>query len=90
MVHAALQVRSFHHFLIPGHERLIAKRHGDLFQRMPGCLDIVEVRETRGEEAEAGDDDVEVAADSGEGVGRDHADYEVEDPVGCLGSFRVG
>jgi hypothetical protein len=84
MVYTTLKIRSHHYLLVSGDEGLIAKRHSDLFQRVAGSLNVVEVREARREQAEAGDDQVEVTVDACEGVWRYHADDEVEDPVGSL------
>lgn len=84
MLHSTLQVRSDHDFLIPRDESLIAESDSDFFQRVARSLDVVEVRKTSREQAEAGDDEVEVPVNPCERIGRDHADNEVEDPVGCL------
>jgi len=56
---------------------------------MPGSFNVIEIRETRREQAEAGDDKVEVAVDACESVWRNHADDEVENPVGRLRIFSV-
>jgi hypothetical protein len=84
MVHTTLEVRCHHHLVVSGDEGLVAKRHSDLLQRVAGGLDVVEVRETRREQTEPSDDQVEVAVDTCESVWRNHADNEVENPVGCL------
>ena len=84
MVHTTLEVRRHHYLVVSGDEGLVAKRHSNLFQGMSGSLDVVEVGETRREQAESGDDQVEVAVDACESVWRNHANDEVENPVGRL------
>jgi hypothetical protein len=80
----ALEISSFHHLLIARSECLVAKGYSDLFQSVPGSFDIVEVRKPGGEQAEAGNDKVEVAVDASESIRRNHADNEIEDPVRSL------
>jgi hypothetical protein len=80
-MNTALEIRSPNDLRIIIFKRLVAKRSRNLFKRVPSGLNIVEPREASGEEAEAGDDQVEVAVNAGESVGRNHADDEVEDPV---------
>lgn len=84
------QLRLCHNLFIAVQESLVAKGNRNLLQGMSGSLDVVKPRETRGEQAEPGDDEVEVAVDSGERVRGDHTDNEVEDPVGgCCQSHAL-
>jgi hypothetical protein len=83
-MNAALEIGSGHHFVVPRRERLIAESHSDFLQRVTSSLDVVPVSKSGREQAETGDNEVEVATDAGESIGRDHADDEIENPVGSL------
>jgi hypothetical protein len=85
---AAFEISSLHHLLVARSECLVAEGYSDLFQSMPGSLDIVEVRKPCGEQAEAGNDKVEVAVNASESIRRYHANDEIEDPVGSLSNSQ--
>jgi hypothetical protein len=80
-MNATLQISSLHHLLVARSECLVAEGYSDLFQSVPCSLDIVKVRKPCGEQAEAGNDKVEIAVNASESIRRYHADNEIEDPV---------
>jgi hypothetical protein len=67
--------------IIPIRKSLISKGNCNLLERMIGCLDIVEVRQTCGEETKARNDQVKVSANASECIGRNHTNNKVKDPI---------
>lgn len=80
----ALEIGGDHHLFVPRRERLVAKGHSNFLQCMASSFDVVPVSKASGEQAEASNDEVKVAADPSESIWRYHADDEIENPVGCL------
>jgi hypothetical protein len=60
-----LQISGSHNVLILINKSLITKSNSNLLKRMIGSLNIVPIRQSRGEEAKASNDNVVVASNSG-------------------------
>jgi hypothetical protein len=84
VVDAALEICGRHHLFISRCERLITEGHSNFLQRVASSFDVVPVSQSSGEQAEASDDQVEIATDACESIWRNHADDEIEDPIGSL------